>query len=197
MLVDFRCLWCWRGSRKKVSVCPLTGEQVPLNALVKQTTEPTAVLAVNHQSQFPSVTLSFNDAGRRQSENLGRADEVPHLRDRSQHSDAARFRLFAGGSPGCARLPPTQRRALVTVLSDSSYQAAAGSCRCQIGTIKSRVSRARTTLVHARRALVPCRGVNPVTSATRAKFNGTDAAPRRSINGFRMKESENSNFRRK
>jgi HAE1 family hydrophobic/amphiphilic exporter-1 len=39
---------------------PLTGEQVPLNLLVKQTTQPTAVLAVNHQSQFPSVTLSFN-----------------------------------------------------------------------------------------------------------------------------------------
>jgi len=39
---------------------PLTGEQVPLNVLVKETTEPTAVLAVNHQSQFPSVTLSFN-----------------------------------------------------------------------------------------------------------------------------------------
>ncbi len=38
----------------------LTGEQVPLNQLVTQTTEPTAVLAVNHQSQFPSVTLSFN-----------------------------------------------------------------------------------------------------------------------------------------
>ncbi|WFU91346.1 efflux RND transporter permease subunit (plasmid) [Rhizobium sp. CC1099] len=39
---------------------PLTGEQVPLNLLVKQTTEPDAPLAVNHQSQFPSVTLSFN-----------------------------------------------------------------------------------------------------------------------------------------
>jgi hydrophobe/amphiphile efflux-1 (HAE1) family protein len=39
---------------------PLTGQQVPLNLLVRQTTEPTAVLAVNHQSQFPSVTLSFN-----------------------------------------------------------------------------------------------------------------------------------------
>jgi multidrug efflux pump subunit AcrB len=39
---------------------PLTGEQVPLSELVKQTTEPTAVLAVNHQSQFPAVTLSFN-----------------------------------------------------------------------------------------------------------------------------------------
>ncbi|RDJ21865.1 multidrug efflux RND transporter permease subunit [Bosea caraganae] len=39
---------------------PLTGAQVPLNVLVKETTEPTTVLAVNHQGQFPSVTLSFN-----------------------------------------------------------------------------------------------------------------------------------------
>jgi multidrug efflux pump len=39
---------------------PLTGEQVPLNVMVKQTTMPVSVLAVNHQSQFPSVTLSFN-----------------------------------------------------------------------------------------------------------------------------------------
>ncbi len=39
---------------------PLTNAQVPLNVLVKQTTQPTSVLAVNHQSQFPSVTLSFN-----------------------------------------------------------------------------------------------------------------------------------------
>ncbi|QPB18915.1 efflux RND transporter permease subunit [Rhizobium sp. 007] len=39
---------------------PLTGEQVPLSLLVKQTTQPTSVLAVNHQAQFPSVTLSFN-----------------------------------------------------------------------------------------------------------------------------------------
>lgn len=39
---------------------PLTGEQVPLSELVKQTTERAAVLAVNHQSQFPAVTLSFN-----------------------------------------------------------------------------------------------------------------------------------------
>jgi multidrug efflux pump len=39
---------------------PLTGAQVPLNVLVKQSTQPTTVLAINHQSQFPSVTLSFN-----------------------------------------------------------------------------------------------------------------------------------------
>lgn len=43
---------------------PLTGEQVPLNVLVKQTTVPTTVLAVNHQGQFPAVTLSFNLAPR-------------------------------------------------------------------------------------------------------------------------------------
>ncbi len=39
---------------------PLTGGQVPLTLLVKETTLPTKVLAVNHQDQFPSVTLSFN-----------------------------------------------------------------------------------------------------------------------------------------
>lgn len=39
---------------------PLTNEQVPLSLLVKQTTQPTTVLAINHQGQFPSVTLSFN-----------------------------------------------------------------------------------------------------------------------------------------
>ena len=39
---------------------PITGQQVPLSLLVKQTTQPTSVLAVNHQAQFPAVTLSFN-----------------------------------------------------------------------------------------------------------------------------------------
>jgi hydrophobic/amphiphilic exporter-1 (mainly G- bacteria), HAE1 family len=33
---------------------------VPLNLLVKETTLPTTVLAINHEGQFPSVTLSFN-----------------------------------------------------------------------------------------------------------------------------------------
>jgi hydrophobic/amphiphilic exporter-1 (mainly G- bacteria), HAE1 family len=39
---------------------PLTGAQVPLSELVTQTTQPTTFLAINHQGQFPSVTLSFN-----------------------------------------------------------------------------------------------------------------------------------------
>ncbi|ACB94810.1 multidrug efflux RND transporter permease subunit [Beijerinckia indica] len=39
---------------------PLTGQPVPLNTLVKWTTQKTALLSINHQSQFPAVTLSFN-----------------------------------------------------------------------------------------------------------------------------------------
>jgi hydrophobe/amphiphile efflux-1 (HAE1) family protein len=37
-----------------------TGNVVPLSALVKISTVPIAPLAVNHQSQFPAVTISFN-----------------------------------------------------------------------------------------------------------------------------------------
>jgi len=39
---------------------PVTGQQVPLNTLVKWTTRPTTFLSINHQDQFPAVTLSFN-----------------------------------------------------------------------------------------------------------------------------------------
>ena len=39
---------------------PLTGQQVPLSAVVKWTTAPTTFLSINHQGQFPAVTLSFN-----------------------------------------------------------------------------------------------------------------------------------------
>ncbi|MDE1956216.1 MAG: efflux RND transporter permease subunit, partial [Betaproteobacteria bacterium] len=39
---------------------PLTGQQVPLAALVKVDTSHTAYLLISHQGQFPAVTLSFN-----------------------------------------------------------------------------------------------------------------------------------------
>ena len=39
---------------------PLTGQQVPMSTLVKPSTAPTTFLAINHQGQFPAVTLSFN-----------------------------------------------------------------------------------------------------------------------------------------
>ena len=39
---------------------PLTGQQVALSTLVKWTTAPTTFLSINHQGQFPAVTISFN-----------------------------------------------------------------------------------------------------------------------------------------
>jgi hydrophobe/amphiphile efflux-1 (HAE1) family protein len=39
---------------------PITGQQVPLSTLVKWTTRPTTFVSINHQDQFPAVTLSFN-----------------------------------------------------------------------------------------------------------------------------------------
>jgi multidrug efflux pump subunit AcrB len=45
---------------QKLYVQSSTGVPVPLSTLVRQTTVPVQPLAVNHQSQFPSVTVSFN-----------------------------------------------------------------------------------------------------------------------------------------
>jgi len=39
---------------------PATGQQVPLSSFVKVDTQPVNLLSVNHQGQFPAVTLSFN-----------------------------------------------------------------------------------------------------------------------------------------
>jgi multidrug efflux pump subunit AcrB len=38
----------------------LTNQQVPLSALTRASTDPVGLLSVNHQGQFPAVTLSFN-----------------------------------------------------------------------------------------------------------------------------------------
>src|SRR5690606_28832181 len=43
---------------------PPTGQQVPLSTFVKVDTNQTAYLSINHQGQFPAVTLSFNLAPR-------------------------------------------------------------------------------------------------------------------------------------
>ena len=49
------------GSLEKIYLkSPTTGQQVPLSALAKWTTRPTTFLSINHQSQFPAVTVSFN-----------------------------------------------------------------------------------------------------------------------------------------
>ncbi|MBN8906503.1 MAG: efflux RND transporter permease subunit, partial [Rhodospirillales bacterium] len=48
------------GTLDKLYVKGSNGQAVPLSALVHVDTRPVTPLAVNHQSQFPSVTLSFN-----------------------------------------------------------------------------------------------------------------------------------------
>ena len=45
---------------RKLYVRAPNGQAVPLSVLVRTDTKPIAPLAVNHQSQFPSVTISFN-----------------------------------------------------------------------------------------------------------------------------------------
>jgi HAE1 family hydrophobic/amphiphilic exporter-1/multidrug efflux pump len=48
---------------QKLYVTSSTGASVPLSTLVHETTVPVQPLAINHQSQFPSVTISFNLKG--------------------------------------------------------------------------------------------------------------------------------------
>jgi hydrophobe/amphiphile efflux-1 (HAE1) family protein len=39
---------------------PVTGQQVPLSAIARFDTDRTSYLSINHQGQFPAVTISFN-----------------------------------------------------------------------------------------------------------------------------------------
>jgi hydrophobe/amphiphile efflux-1 (HAE1) family protein len=48
---------------RKLYVQSSGGASVPLSTLVRETTVPVQPLAINHQSQFPSVTVSFNLKG--------------------------------------------------------------------------------------------------------------------------------------
>src|SRR5262249_23614669 len=48
---------------QKLYVTASNGQVVPLSTLVHETTVPVQPVAVNHQSQFPSVTISFNLKG--------------------------------------------------------------------------------------------------------------------------------------
>jgi hydrophobe/amphiphile efflux-1 (HAE1) family protein len=52
---------------------PTTGGEVPLSAFAKWTTTPVRPLSINHQGQFPAVTISFNLA---QGAALGQATQA-------------------------------------------------------------------------------------------------------------------------
>jgi hydrophobe/amphiphile efflux-1 (HAE1) family protein len=72
-----------------------TGNVVPLSALVKLTTVPIAPLVVNHQSQFPSVTISFNlDPGA----SLGTAVNAITAIDRQLNTPASLQGTFQGNA---------------------------------------------------------------------------------------------------
>src|ERR1700758_2958954 len=72
-----------------------------------------------------------------------------------------------------AKLPSDQREALVLVgASGFSYEEAAGICGCAVGTIKSRVNRARTRLAELMSIETPD-DFGP-DRATRAVLSGTD-----------------------
>jgi hydrophobe/amphiphile efflux-1 (HAE1) family protein len=61
---------------QKLYVHSSNGASVPLSTLVHQTTVPVQPLAINHQSQFPSVTISFNLNG-----NASLGDAVARVQD--------------------------------------------------------------------------------------------------------------------
>ena len=74
-----------------------------------------------------------------------------------------------------AKLPPDQREALILVgASGFSYEEAAAICECAVGTIKSRVNRARTRLAN----LLHIESANDFgpDRATRAVLSGDDVA---------------------
>jgi len=66
------------------------------------------------------------------------------LKSQPEQSSRLEFQEFRAA---LAKLPPDQREALILVgASGFSYEEAASICDCAVGTIKSRVNRARTRL---------------------------------------------------
>jgi RNA polymerase sigma-70 factor (ECF subfamily) len=66
------------------------------------------------------------------------------------------------------KLPPDQREALILIgASGLSYEEAAEICKCAVGTMKSRVSRARSRLSELLQ-------LDPVTSPSHATFLSSD-----------------------
>jgi RNA polymerase sigma-70 factor, ECF subfamily len=69
------------------------------------------------------------------------AESLKSLPDQQSHMEFEEFRV------ALAKLPPDQREALILVgASGFSYEEAAQICNSAVGTIKSRVNRARTRL---------------------------------------------------
>jgi RNA polymerase sigma-70 factor, ECF subfamily len=92
------------------------------------------------------------------------------LKSQPEQEARVEFREFR---TALAKLPPDQREALILVgASGFSYEEAAGICGCAVGTIKSRVNRARTRLAELM-SIESLDDFGP-DRATRAVLSGTD-----------------------
>jgi RNA polymerase sigma-70 factor, ECF subfamily len=83
---------------------------------------------------------------------FGLAETVPHALRTHDHAPAVELNLLLAG------LSPERREAFVlTQVIGCSYDEAAAICDCPVGTIRSRVARARDDLVQAVQADAPTR----------------------------------------
>jgi len=84
------------GSLDKIYIkSPTTGQQVPLAVFAKWTTRKTAPLSINHQGQFPAITISFNLA---QGASLGTATEAIQQAERDMQMPPSLIATFQGNA---------------------------------------------------------------------------------------------------
>ena len=81
---------------------PLTGQMVPLSAMTKYDTQHVTYLSINHQGQFPAVTLSFNLAP---GAALGDAVNAISRVSAGMNLPATVDRHLSGHRPGVSELP--------------------------------------------------------------------------------------------
>ena len=81
---------------------PLTGQMVPLSAMTRYDTQHVTYLSINHQGQFPAVTLSFNLApGARLGDAVDAINRVAATTAAARNDD----RHLPGHSAGLPELP--------------------------------------------------------------------------------------------
>jgi RNA polymerase sigma-70 factor (ECF subfamily) len=113
------------------------------------------------RSEYRKRRREVEDSEGRFAESLKSQPEQP------SHMEFEEFRT------ALAKLPSDQREALILVgASGFSYEEAAGICECAVGTIKSRVNRARTHLARLL-AIEDSSDIGP-DSTMRAVLTGTD-----------------------
>ncbi|MBB4008645.1 sigma-70 family RNA polymerase sigma factor [Allorhizobium taibaishanense] len=130
----------------------LTGPGGEVDDLVQET----ILRALNASNQFQTGTAlkswlftimrnAFYTAyNRRKREHVGMGDEWNHKLVMDAPQDWVV--LYADLGVAINKLPEASRRSLVMVASGVSYDETARACGCEVGTVKSRVNRARKVL---------------------------------------------------